>query len=118
MSQAHFDKLEFGKAKKYSIHDLEDYDRRPEELRNTSAERLPQLLSDIKGEGLCVSQLLDSAVSIQSSEQLQLTKAELLQKVEIFKKTLVVTEEDVRKIELSTGLNLNLQNGFKFADIA
>ena len=100
MSQAHFDKLEYGKAKKYSMQCLEEYDPRPEELRNSSAERLPQLLSDIRGEGLCVSLLLNSSFCAQNSEKL--TKSELLQKVESFKRTLAVTEEDVRKIELST----------------
>ena len=102
VSEAHFDKLDYGKAKKYTMEVLENYDPRPEELKNTNAQRLPQLLNDIRGEGLCVSLLLDSSTRVDSGEQSQLTKSELLQKVETFKKTLEVSEEDVRKIELST----------------
>ena len=37
-SQAQFDKLEYGKAKKYGMQLLEEYDPRLEELRNTSAD--------------------------------------------------------------------------------
>ena len=44
-----------GKAKKYSMQCLEEYDPRPEGLRNSSAERLPQLPSDIRGEGLTIA---------------------------------------------------------------
>ena len=102
VSEAHFDKLDYGKGKKYTMECLENYDPRPEELRNTSAQRLPQLLNDIRGEGLCISLLLDSSTRVDSGEQSQLTKSELLQKVETFKKTLEVSEEDVHKIELST----------------
>ena len=40
--------FEYGKASKYSMQLLENYYPRPEEFRNTSAERLPQLLADIK----------------------------------------------------------------------
>ena len=98
-SQAQFDTLEYGKAKEYG---MQLYDPRPEELRNTSADRLPQLLADIKGEGLCVSLLLDLSMCVQDCDQSPLSKSELLQKVEALKETLVVTEEDVRAIELST----------------
>ena len=66
VSKAHFDKLEYGKTNKYGMQFLEDYDPRPEDLRNTSAERLPQLLVDIKGTGLCVSLLLDSSMCVQN----------------------------------------------------
>lgn len=56
VSQAQF---EYGKVKKYSIESLETFDPRPKELRNTCSQRLPQLLRDVQGKGLCVSLLLD-----------------------------------------------------------
>ena len=61
VSKAHFDKLEYGQFSKYCMQSLDSYDPRPDEFRNTSAERLPQLLADVKDKGLSISLLLNSS---------------------------------------------------------
>ena len=85
VSQAQFEKHDYGNAKKYSVESLESFDPQPKELQNTCSQRLPQLLSDVKGKGLCVSLLLDSSVCVNATNE-KLTKTELLKKVEAFKK--------------------------------
>ena len=40
VSEAHFDKLDYGKGKKYTMECLENYDPRPEELRNTKCTKV------------------------------------------------------------------------------
>ena len=71
-------------------------------MRATGAERLHDLLDDVKGKGLCVSLLLDMSVRVQKPEQSVLAKVEILQKVDELKNKLEVSEEDVCQIERST----------------
>ena len=87
----------------HCIRSLESFDPRPETMRNTSSDRVPTLLQDVKGKGLCVSLLLDASVRVDVPEETTvLTKTELLEKVINFKKQLEVSEEEVRRIEIAT----------------
>ncbi len=104
VSVAEFEKNEYGRTKKYNVQSLETFDPRPQNMKGTVVERIPDLLTDVKGKGLCISLLLDPSVCIETSEQLVvvLTKDELLKRIEAFKKQLQVSDEDVRRIEEST----------------
>lgn len=66
-SAAEFQKHEYGKDRKYKVQALEDFDPRPVEMRNTVTDRVPQLLADVKGKGLCISLLLDPTVCVETS---------------------------------------------------
>ena len=71
-------------------------------MRNTSSDRVPTLLQDVKGKGLCVSLLLDASVRVEIPEETTaLTKTKLLEKVANFKKQLEISKE-VRRIEIDT----------------
>ena len=80
VSTAKFQKHEYGKLTKYNIRSLESFDPRPETMRNTSSDRVPTLLQDVKGKGMCVSLLLDASVRVDAPEETTvLTKTELLE---------------------------------------
>ena len=82
---------------------MEKFDPRPEAMRNTIAKRLPRLLEDVKGKGLCVSLLFDPSLCADTpATPTFLTKSQLLKKVMKFKKTLEVSEEDIRRIQNET----------------
>ena len=102
VSSAGFQKHQYGRAKKYNVQNLETFDPRPADMRNTVADRVPELLNIVKGKGLCVSLLLDPSVCVQTPEQSVLTKEGLLKKVEELKKKLRVSDEDIHQIEQST----------------
>ena len=115
VSVAEFKKHEYGKPKKYNIEALDNYDPRPPEMRGTVGERIPQLLTDLKGKGICVSLLLDPSVCVETAERqgLVLAKTELLKKVESFKEKLVVSDQEIRSIEESTREQSNSQSWFE-----
>ena len=93
VSTANFQKHEYGKIKKYSIQSIESFDPRPETMRYTSSTRIPTLLQNVKGKGLCVALLLDTSVSVETpKETTALMKSELLKKVANFKKQLEVSK--------------------------
>ena len=93
---------------------METFDPRPESMRNTASDRLPQLLEDVRGKALCISLLRDASVRVETPEEPQtqttLSKAKLLDKIAEFKKKLQVSEEDVRRIEVRTSLNMLAMN--------
>ena len=102
VSTTEFEKHEYGRTKKYKIQSLEEYDPRPEELRNKIVSRVGKFLDDVRGKGLCVSLLLDLSLCVDTPEQPILTKEVLLKKVGELKKRLEVSAEDIRRIELTT----------------
>ena len=114
MSATTFQKHEYGKTKQYAIQTMETFDPRPESMRNTASDRLPQLLEDVREKALCISLLLDVSVRVETPEEPQtqttLSKAKLLDKIAEFKKKLQVSEEDVRHIEVRTPLNMLAMN--------
>ena len=82
---------------------METFDPRPETMRNRVDERLPQLLEDVRGKGLCISLPFDPSVCTDTPATTTfLTKLQLLKKVIKFKKTLKVSEEDIRCIQIKT----------------
>ena len=62
VSVAPFDKHDYAKPQKQKIPKVEDFDPRPRpcQFRGLARDNLPKLLSDIDGEQLCISLLLDS----------------------------------------------------------
>ncbi len=74
--------FEYERPKKYNIQSLETYDPRLEQFRGKVAERIPKLLDEVKGKGLCVSLLLDQSLRIATPERPILSKEALLLKVE------------------------------------
>ena len=85
-------------------------------MRNGAPGRVPQLLEDVKGKGLCISLLLDPSVCVKTPEQhtqITLTKTELLTKVMEFKKKLEVSEDDIRRIEINTRGQSNTAQWFE-----
>ena len=63
---------------------METFDPRPETMRNGASGRVPQLLEDVQGKGLCISLLLDPSVCVKTPEQrtqITLAKTELLTEV-------------------------------------
>ena len=101
MSDAVFEKYEFGKQRKYKMLEMETFDPRPEKHRGKSDTRMSELLQRVKGKGLCISLLFDKSTQVRSSDELR--KADMLKKVEQLKRaTLNATEEEIRKIEFNT----------------
>ena len=113
VADTHFEKYEFGKIKKRVAKSIESFDPRPDESRNCNAQRLQQLLDDVRGKGLCISLLLDPSTCVQTHEQLPLTKEELLKKVEGLKMKLKVSEEEARQIEFETREQSNSHKWFE-----
>ena len=112
ISEVTFEKHVHGKTKKHKYEKLEDFDPRPTKYHNTANNNLPALLDSIKGQGLCVSLLLDKRLCVQNeSDSLPSSSSSLphlpdqtaLNKtVTEFVKSLQVTEEQARTIEQNT----------------
>ena len=62
MGDAVFEKHVLGRECKRKVVAIEDFDPRPQKYRGTVKERVPVLLDKIRGEGLCISLLLDPKV--------------------------------------------------------
>ena len=66
-------------------------------------QRLPRLLEQLKGKGLCVSLLFDPETVVNNPESFQpLSKHDMEVKISEFKVKLTITEEEARKIEAET----------------
>lgn len=110
MSEATFQKHVYGQERKRSFKPLEDFDPRPTEYRNTAQDQLTEMLSKIRGKGLCVSLMLDPACQYwqeSSSAEKQLppelpSKVELQERVQEFKKSLIIPAQKLREIEQTT----------------
>ena len=70
--------------------------------RNKIINRIPRLLDEVRGKGLCISLLLDSSLCVDIPKQKHLTKEELLKKINELKIKLKVSEEEIREIERKT----------------
>ena len=66
ISEVVFEKHVHGKTKKHKYEKLEDFDPRPTKYHNTANNNLPALLDSIRGQGLCVSLLLDTRLCVQN----------------------------------------------------
>ena len=84
ISDATFEKHEYGKERKYLLQDIQHYDPRPTDLRGNATNQLPELLERVKGKGLCVSLLFDPAARVNETVTAPLSKADMIKKVEEF----------------------------------
>ena len=112
ISEVVFEKHVHGKTKKHKYEKLEDFDPRPTKYHNTANNNLPALLDSIRGQGLCVSLLLDTRLCVQN-ESYSLPanssglphlpdQTALNETVTEFMKSLQVTEDQARAIEQNT----------------
>ena len=99
VSDAKFQKYVYGMEKKHELKPLEEFDPRPTEFHNTFQDQLADMLSGVRGKGLCVSLMFDAecrywgdnadstpeplAPVLPSKEELQ-TKVQELKKALIF----------------------------------
>ena len=70
VSEAPFDKHDYAKPQKRKIPKIEDFDPRPSQFRGLAKDNLPKLLSDIDGNQLCISLLLDSKYATEAATTL------------------------------------------------
>ena len=83
------------------MESMENFDPRPVEHRGNAQLQLKELLEQVKGRGLCISLLFDPSTCTQRGS-VNLTKEEILKRVEKLKQKLSVTEEDIHHIEVET----------------
>ena len=111
MGNAVFEKHVFGREHKRKVVAVEDFDPRPLKYRGTVKGRVPALLDKIRGEGLCISLLLDpqvrhwdySLTAIPSTSAPSLPdKSSLTDTIAAFKDSLKLSEEKLREIEFNT----------------
>lgn len=114
MGEAPFPKHVYGRERKRTVQPLEDFDPRPLEFRGTAYDHLPGLLKKIRGEHLCISLLFDEHYRHWDSTT-PLTAGPTLpdivglrQTVEVFKASLAMSDEAIRKVERDTKEQRNL----------
>lgn len=105
ISEATFEKHQYGKAKKRKITLLNDFDPRPKEFRGCVKDRLPPLLDKLHGKGLCISLLFDKTLqhSSSSTDKPALPNTTTLRNtVDAFKASLHLSDDNIRNIEQQT----------------
>ena len=109
LSEAVFEKHDYGKPVKRKIKHVEDFDPRPPEFRGSTMSRLPELVDKLRGEQLCISLLFDSQcrrVNLETSQQPSSHNipdaTDLKETIAAFKRSLEVSPERVREIERDT----------------
>ena len=108
ISEAKFERHEYGKVQKRSVKQVSDFDPRPAAFSGSATERLPSLLS--RGQGLCISLLLDpqmrywteGSLAASTSTPTQPTLSCLKETISAFKESLMISEEEIRRIEQDT----------------
>ena len=102
ISDAHFKRLLYAKPSK-DVTSLATFDPRPPEYRGSALQRLPSLLDRLKGKGLCISLLFDPATIVNSHTSFEpLSKEDIKVKIDEFRESLAITEEDAVKTEANT----------------
>lgn len=108
MAEASFSKHVYGRERKRTFKSLEEFDPRKAKFRGTANERLPDLLTNLRGENLCISLLFDEhyrywddSKSLDGKPILPEIRA-LKNAVEEFKKSMVMSDEPFRKLERDT----------------
>ena len=92
----------------YTVHRLNDYDPRPSEFKGLACGELPEILKKIKGNNLGISLLLDSEYIESQSTLLQPSgynlpaDGELKRTIDLFKRSLEVTQDQARQMERDT----------------
>ena len=112
MAGATFQKPVYGREQKHTLSPITDFDPRSEQYRGTAPTLLQEFLEKVKGEGLGVSLLKDVDTRIWQEDETGSTmiphsynypsRTELVERVRVFKETLVLTPDKIREIERST----------------
>ena len=109
MGDTIFEKHVLGREHKRKLVAVEDFDPRPPKYRGTAKEHLPELLEKVRGQGLCVSLLLDpnvrhwdNSVVATPSTPLLPGRSGLADTIAAFKESLKLPEEKIKEIELRT----------------
>lgn len=111
ISDVDFEKYVRGRTKKYKYGKLEEFDPRPLQYRNTIKDNLPSLLESVRGQGLCVSLLLDSRLCVTDNSALCSSTthtpelpddATLNRSITEFIKSLEINEAEASQIERNT----------------
>ena len=66
ISEVVFEKHVHGKTEKHKYEKLEDFDPQPAKYHNTANNNLSTLLDSVRGQGLCISLLLDTRLCAQN----------------------------------------------------
>ena len=107
ISEAKFERHEYGKVQKRSVKQVSDFDPHPAAFRGSATERLPSLLDAVRGQGLCISLLLDpqtqywteGSLAASTSTPTQPALSCLKETISAFKESLKISEEEIRRIE-------------------
>jgi len=95
MSDAQFKKLQYDKPSK-DLTSLVSFHPRPLEYHGNAIQRLPGLLQQLKGKGLCVSLLFDADTIVTNPESfVPLSKEDMEVKISEFKGKLDLSEETI-----------------------
>ncbi len=107
-----FSKHDYSKPNKRSIKVLEDFDPRSQEFRGTACQHLPVLLDKLRGKQLSISLLLDPScwsAEKETAPECQAADATTLKETCVaFKRSLHLSEQQIRDVELRLKLNLFL----------
>ena len=113
ISDAKVEKHMYGKQRKLNLSPLEEFDPRPHKYRGTAPSQLTDFLGKVRGKGLGVSLLFDSSTQHWTADEPDEPSLDggspnlpphhdLRYTIEEFKKSLHVSEEAARKIEIET----------------
>ena len=118
VSDVTFNKHVYGRQVKHTLKALKDFDPRPAEYQGTAPELLESLLKKVQGKGLGISLLFDKDVQVwKDSNDESATQGvsanpdahsvipsrnELVERVSLFKKTLQLTSQQIRELEMNT----------------
>ena len=118
VSDITFNKHVYGRQVKHMLKPLKDFDPRPVEYQGTAPQQLEEFLKKVQGKGLGISLLIDKDVQVwkatsdKSDKQstnanpedtaVMPSRAELVKRVAAFKKTLKLTAQQIRELEMNT----------------
>ena len=111
MSDASIKKHSYGKQRKVELLPLEEFDPRPRKYRGSAPARLTEFLGKVRGKGLGVSLLFDPSTQYWSATEQPPSESpspslpcrpDLQFTIQEFKKSLQISQEEVRKIERNT----------------
>lgn len=118
VSETTFKKHTYGRQVKHTLKPLKDFDPRPVEYQGTAPQLLEEFLKKVQGKGLGISLLLDkdmqvckdscdkrdkhSACAYPNVPAVMPSPSELVERVELFKKSLQLTAQQIRELEMNT----------------
>ena len=117
VSDITFTKHVYGRQVKHTLKPLKDFDPRPVEYQGTAPQQLEKFLKNVLGKGLGISLLLDKDVQVwkDTSDEsntcadpdaaagaVMPSQTELVKRVALFKKSLQLTTQQIRELEMNT----------------